>query len=90
MLEAEGTAATTGGIPFHSNVPYGDMFMAVAEPFRRRGFGGYLNKELKRDCYESGTIPAARRGVSNVGSRRTLQKAGMMPCARILIGVIPA
>jgi GNAT superfamily N-acetyltransferase len=89
MLEADGIAAATGGLLFHYNVPYGDIFMAVAEPLRRRGFGGYLIQQLKRVCYESGRIPAARRNVSNVASRATLQKAGMMPCARVLTGVIP-
>jgi GNAT superfamily N-acetyltransferase len=90
MLEADGIAAATGGLLFHYNVPYGDIFMAVAEPLRRRGFGSYLVQELKRVCYESGRIPAARCGVSNVASRATLHKAGMLPCARVLTGVIPA
>lgn len=30
----------TGGILFHYNPPHGDIYMDVAEPFRRRGFGG--------------------------------------------------
>ncbi len=64
--------------------------MEVAKPFRRRGFGSYLIQELKRVCYEMGRIPAARCGVSNSASRATLQKAGMIPCARVLTGVIPA
>ncbi len=90
MLEADGIAVATGGLLFHYNVPYGDIFMAVAEPLRRRGFGSYLIQELKRACYESGRIPAARCNVSNVASRSTLQKAGMLPCARVLTGVIPS
>lgn len=90
MLEADGIAAAAGGVLFHYNVPYGDIYMAVADPLRRRGFGSYLIQELKRVCYESGRIPAARCGVSNVASRATLQKAGMMPCARVLTGVIPS
>src|SRR5271165_6987298 len=40
----------------HYNVPYGDIFMAVAEPLRRRGYGGYLIQELKRVCYEMGRV----------------------------------
>jgi RimJ/RimL family protein N-acetyltransferase len=35
-----------------------------------------------------GKVPAARCDVANATSRRTLEKAGMMPCARILSGVI--
>jgi GNAT superfamily N-acetyltransferase len=79
----------TGGILFHYNIPYGDIYMEVAEPFRRRGYGGYLVQELKRVCYEMGRIPAARCNVSNEASRATLQKAGMLPCARVLTGTLP-
>ncbi len=90
IIEAGGEVAATGGILFHYNVPYGDIYMEVAEPFRRRGYGSYLVQELKRTCYEMGRVPAARCNVSNVASRATLQKAGFLPCARILSGVISA
>ena len=88
MIEANGQVAATGGILFHYNIPYGDIYMAVAEPFRRQGYGGYLIQELKRVCYEMGRIPAARCNASNVASRATLQKAGLLPCARVLTGVL--
>jgi GNAT superfamily N-acetyltransferase len=91
LIEADdGDVVATGGLLFHYNVPYGDIFMAVAEPFRRRGYGAYLIQELKRVGYEQGKIAAARCNVSNVASRATLQKAGMLPCARVLTGVIKA
>jgi GNAT superfamily N-acetyltransferase len=88
MLEVDGVVAATGGLLFHYNIPYGDIFMAVAEPLRRRGFGSYLIQELKRTCYELGRVPAARCNAKNVASRASLQKAGMLPCARVLTGVI--
>jgi GNAT superfamily N-acetyltransferase len=88
MIEDNGAVAATGGILFHYNVPYGDVFMAVAEPFRWRGYGSYLVQELKRTCYEMGRIPAARCNASNEASRATLQKAGLLPCARVLTGVL--
>jgi GNAT superfamily N-acetyltransferase len=69
----------TGGLMFHYNVPYTDIYMDVAEPFRRRGFGSYLVQELKRLAYELGSIPCARCDPSNIGSRKTLQKAGTRP-----------
>ena len=50
-LELDGTVAATGGILFHYNVPYGDVYMDVVEPVRRRGFGAYLVQELKRLAY---------------------------------------
>ena len=63
--------------------------MEVDEPRRRRGVGSYLVQELKRISYEMGRIPAARCNTSNIGSRATLQKAGLFPCARLLSGVFP-
>jgi GNAT superfamily N-acetyltransferase len=86
MIESDGVAVATGGALFHYNPPYGDIYMEVHEAYRRRGYGSYLVQELKRICYEMGKIPAARCNVSNVASRQTLQKAGMLPCGRILLG----
>jgi GNAT superfamily N-acetyltransferase len=88
LIEVDGQVAATGGLLFHYNPPYGDIHMEVAEPFRRRGYGSYLVQELKRRCYEMGKVPAARCPVSNVASRATLQKAGLLPSARILTGAI--
>src|SRR6185312_3093845 len=48
LLEHGGEVVATGGIATHYNPPYGDLFMEVAEPYRRRGYGGYLIQELKR------------------------------------------
>ena len=62
--------------------------MEMAEPLRRRGYGSYLIQELKRVAYEMGKVPAARCNVTNAASRATLQKAGMLPCARVLTGVL--
>ena len=87
MIESSGGAVVaTGGALSHYNPPYGDIFMEVHEPHRRRGLGSYLVQELKRFCYEQGKKPAARCGVSNVASRRTLEKAGLLPCGRVLVG----
>jgi GNAT superfamily N-acetyltransferase len=88
LLEVDGTVAATGGILFHYNRPYGDIYMQVAEPFRRRGLGCYLVQELKRICYERGNVPAARCNTGNVASRKTLQKAGFVPCGNILTGSV--
>lgn len=87
-LDLDGTTAATGGILFHYNRPYGDIYMDVAEPYRGRGLGSYLVQELKRLAYELGSIPAARCNPTNIGSRKTLQKAGFVPCANILTGTI--
>ena len=88
VVEFDGHVAATGGILFHYNRPYGDIYMDVGEPFRRRGLGSFLVQELKRVCYEGGSIPAARCNSSNIASRLTLQKAGFVPCANILTGSV--
>lgn len=88
VVEVEGTVAATGGILFHYNRPYGDIYMDVVERFRRRGLGSFLVQELKRICYGGGNIPAARCSPKNIASRRTLQKAGFVPCGNILNGSV--
>jgi GNAT superfamily N-acetyltransferase len=86
VVEMEGDITAAGGIHFHYNPPYGDIFMKVAEPYRRRGLGAYLVQELKRICYEDGKVPAARCNTENIASRKTLQRAGFVPCGHILSG----
>ena len=88
VVEVDGKVAATGGILFHYNRPYGDIYMEVAEAFRRCGHGSFLVQELKRVCYEGGSVPAARCNPKNIASRKTLQKAGFVPCGHILNGSI--
>jgi GNAT superfamily N-acetyltransferase len=88
LVLVEGNIAAAGDILFHYNRPYGDIYMRVAEAFRRRGIGSYLVQELKRVCYEGGSIPAARCNPDNLASRKTLLKAGFIPCGHILHGTI--
>lgn len=85
-LEVDGTMAAWGGVLYHYNRPYGDVYMEVAEAFRRRGLGAYLVQELKRICNEQGSIPCARCNPDNIASRNTLQKAGFVLCAHLLTG----
>src|SRR5262249_35674504 len=86
LLEVDGAPAAKGGILFHYNRPYGDIYMEVTKRFRRRGLGSYLVQELKRVCYEFGAVPCARCSPTNIASRRTLQRAGFVPFAHILNG----
>jgi GNAT superfamily N-acetyltransferase len=85
-LELDGTPIGKGGIAFHYNRPYADVYMSIEEPYRRRGFAAYLVQELKRECYAMGAVPAARCSPDNTASFRTLQRAGFTPFAHILIG----
>ena len=83
----------------HDSLPergFGNLFLIRLDG-RVAGYGfvmGYrgepkdMLKELKRISYEMGRIPAARCNASNIGSRATLQKAELFPCARLLSGVV--
>ena len=82
--------AGAGGVLYHYNRPYGDVYMAVAEPFRRLGLGAYLVQELKAVCKTGGSVPSARCNVDNLPSRRTLQKSGFIPCGTLIAGDIRA
>ena len=88
VVSVGGVVAAAGDILFHYNRPFGDIFMKVGEAFRRRGVGTYLVQELKRVCYEGGSVPAARCNPKNIASRQTLQRAGFIPCGHILNGTV--
>ena len=88
VLLANGGIVATGGFLCHYNPPYGDVFMEVVESQRQKGYGSFMVQELKRVCYEAGKKPAARCNPDNVASRRTLQKAGFLPCGRLLMGEV--
>jgi len=88
FIESGAAIVASGGFLCHYNPPYGDIYMEVAEPARLQGFGSYLVQELKRVCYEAGKKPAARCNPDNVGSRKTLEKAGLLPCGRLLAGEV--
>jgi GNAT superfamily N-acetyltransferase len=90
VLEADGAVIGSGGVLYHYNPPYGDVYMEIAEQHRRNGYGSYLVQELKRVCYEGGHRPAARCNPDNTGSRLTLQRAGFSVCGRMLAGKLRA
>jgi GNAT superfamily N-acetyltransferase len=60
--------------------------MEVAPAFRGRGLGTFIVQEAKRVCREAGLTPAARCPPANVASRRSLERAGLLPNGRILSG----
>lgn len=86
VVTLNGAIAGAGGVLYHYNRPYGDVYMKIGEPFRGRGLGAYLVQELKRACREGGSVPAARCNIKNVASRKTLQKAGFIPCGNLIVG----
>ncbi len=88
VLEVDGEIVATGGVMYHYNPPYGDVFMEVAPTFRRQGWGAYLVQELKRVCREAGKVPCARCDPNNVASRQTCLRAGFLPVGCIVRGRI--
>ena len=83
-LEREGRIVATGGLFYHYNPPYGDLYMEVEPACRGRGYASWLLQELKRICREGGRVPAARCDAGNAASRGALERAGMWPCGRVL------
>ena len=83
VLERKGEVAATGG---HYNKPFADLYMEVKKNSRRIGLGSYLLQELKKECYLSGRIPAARCNIENMASKATLIKAGLRICGFMLTG----
>ena len=86
LIEKDGRIVGTGGVLYHYNKPYGDIFMEIDPAFRRRGCGQYLVQELKRVCREAGNVPAARTSTRNIASRNTLIQAGFSPCGHLIMG----
>lgn len=88
VLVRKDEVVARGGIATHYNRPYVDLYMEVAEPYRRQGLGVLLVQHLKRICYTGADIPAARCNPSNIASRNTLMKAGLRPSGLLLTGKI--
>ena len=87
VLEKDGLIVATGGFMTYYNPPFADLYMEVHREYRRRGYGSFLLQEIKKRCYLSGRVPAARTSVDNHKSRRTLERAGMRVCGFLLRGV---
>ena len=86
VVEYAGAIVATGGALTHYNPPYADLYMEVRPDARRRGFGSLVLQAAKRACYQSGLVPAARTGVTNLASQATLRRAGLRECGFVLAG----
>ena len=89
-IDCDRRIVATGGLFYHYNRPYGDIYMEVAQTHRRRGLGSFLVQELRRIARLGGHLPAARCGVDNAASQATLRRAGMRSCGHILRGLVAA
>lgn len=87
-LERNGRLVATGGLLFHYNPPYGDIYMEVEPASRGQGLASYLVQELKRIGSEGGHVAAARCHPANRASRGALERAGMVHCGDIVRGPV--
>ncbi|HEX5153133.1 MAG TPA: GNAT family N-acetyltransferase [Parafilimonas sp.] len=88
VLELDNEIVATGGFLLHYNMPFADLYMEVREDHRKRGFGSFLIQEIKKQCYLSGRIPAARTSINNKASWATLTKAGLKEAGFMLLGAV--
>jgi GNAT superfamily N-acetyltransferase len=88
VLEGKDGIVGTGGYLTHYNPPYADIFMAVGDAGRKRGFGSYIVQELCRTVREAGKIPAARCDPVVTGSRRALERGGLVVCGHLAYGEV--
>jgi GNAT superfamily N-acetyltransferase len=84
VVDVDGDVVGTGNFLLHYNLPFADLHMEVRPDARRRGYGSLLIQELIAECYLAGRVPAARTGVDNIASQRTLLKGGLRECGRML------
>lgn len=88
VLEKDKKVVGAGGITFHYNPPFADIYMEVSEPERRKGIGSFIVQELCRVCILMNKKPSARCDYENELSRKTLIRGGMKVCGEILSGDI--
>jgi GNAT superfamily N-acetyltransferase len=88
VIEVNGEIVATGGFLLHYNKPFADLYMEVREDQRQKGYGSLLIQEVKKACFVSGRVPAARCGISNKASKATLLKGGLAIAGYMLLGEI--
>ena len=84
VVDIDDDVIATGGFLLHYNPPFADVFMEVRPDARRRGYGSFLVNRILAECYLAGRVPAARTSTDNVASQRTLLRAGLVECGRML------
>ncbi|HEY0704135.1 MAG TPA: GNAT family N-acetyltransferase [Candidatus Acidoferrales bacterium] len=90
VLEISGEIVATAGYLTHYNPPYADIFMAVADAARRKGYGGYIVQEICSVARAAGKIPTARCDTAAEGSRRALERGGLVACGHLVYGEVSA
>jgi GNAT superfamily N-acetyltransferase len=85
LLYDQQTLAATGEcIPSQKQIPYADLGMVVARTYRSKGLGSFMLTQLKKYCYETGLKPICSCEVTNLASRKAIEKAGFVSLQRIM------
>jgi hypothetical protein len=90
IVQHNDETVATGGFMLNYNLPYADIYMEVKEPHRKKGFGGFIIQELKKQIYLIDRVPAARCSVDNLASKSTLLKSGFIQCGLLIYGELKA
>jgi GNAT superfamily N-acetyltransferase len=88
VIEVNSEVVATGGFLLHYNKPFADLYMEVREDQRQKGYGSLLIQEVKKACFISGRVPAARCNISNKASKATLLKGGLAIAGYMFLGEI--
>ncbi|MBK9015259.1 MAG: GNAT family N-acetyltransferase [Saprospiraceae bacterium] len=88
VLEKDGKVIATGGFMTHYNPPFADLYFEVEENYWGKGFASFLLQEIKKECYRSDRVPAARCSIQNQASRGAMTNAGLRVCGFILEGAV--
>ncbi len=88
VLQKDGKVVATGGFMTHYNPPFADLYFEVEENYWGKGFASFLLQEIKKECFRSGKIPAARCSIHNLASRGALTNAGLRVCGFMLEGAV--
>jgi RimJ/RimL family protein N-acetyltransferase len=73
------TLVVTGEcIPSQKQIPYADLGIVVAQPYRNRGLGHSMLIQLKQHCYDAGWEPICSCTADNHASKKAIEKAGFI------------
>lgn len=84
LSDQQNLVATGECILSQQQTPYADLGMVVAQAYRSRGLGSFMLTQLKKYCYETGLKPICSCEVTNLASKKAIEKAGFISVQRIM------
>ncbi len=84
LCDRQTLVATGECIPNQKQLPYADLGMVVAQPYRGRGLGSFMLSQLKNHCYKAGWKPICSCAADNHASKKAIEKAGFISEQRMV------